>query len=204
MKNVLCAACGKDAYRNSLCRDHFLQAHRLATIRDFSILLCRSCGSYYDGKWRRAADAESSAAEAVKKREPSVEVFRVSRKANMVTVKVKITGKIAGMKKTEQADVKVLLRRSMCDVCVKASGGYYEAMIQLRGDEAEALLERALSAKEIIGVAKVRGGYDIKVMAKAEARRVVSSFEGRTIKKSYKHVTTKKGKMIFRDCYSVR
>jgi len=80
-------------------------------------------------------------------------------------------------------------------------------LLQIRGDNADKILDEIqdnIESKDVVSAQKIKNGYDIKILTKGVARKTVRVLEGCTIKKSYKHVTTKKGRMIFRDFYAIR
>lgn len=206
MKNLICVMCGKAVYKNNLCRMHFFSRQKLLDISGFPLVVCRNCGSYYDGKWNKTDSMEQSIIGIVKRKIGKVKTeIGLKKIGNRLRLKITATG--ADKMKREEKTVDVLLSKKLCDNCIKLSGGYYESMLQLRGENSETLLEMVktgIDNRSVVSVVKVRNGYDIKLLKKDAARKLVRVLEGCEIKRSYKHVTTKKGRMIYRDFYSIR
>lgn len=208
MKDLICIICGKDAWKNNLCRKHFLKRERLLDIKGFSLKVCRNCGSYYDGRWIKGS-LEKALIDMVRGKIPSKIKAKIvsARKGNRVQLRISATAKIAGAEKREEKILNVFLKKKLCENCIKLSGGYYEAMLQIRGKNSERIfemIEKDVKSEYTVGMDKTKNGYDIRLLKKDSARKLVKALTGYKIKKSYKHVTTKKGRMIYRDYYSIR
>lgn len=208
MKDLICIKCGEEAWKNNLCRRHFIENRKLMDAKGFSVTICRNCGSHYDGKWIDSSLEKSLVDMARKRILSKIKTKIVSvRKINRIQLKITATARIGGIKKMEEKIVNILLKKRLCDNCVRLSGGYYEAVLQIRGKNSETLLEKtenSIDKPAVAGVQKVSNGYDIRLLKKDSARKFVRLLRGYEIKKSYKHVTTKKGKAIYRDYYSIK
>ncbi len=91
---------------------------------------------------------------------------------------------------------------------VKLSGGYYEAMIQVRGDNKEAILRKVhqiIPEKSITGIEQLKEGFNVKIMRKSNAAAAAAALRGKySVKESYKVGGSKKGQMVYRNYYAVR
>lgn len=207
MKNQICMKCGEAAWKQNLCKNHFIESQNLFDVKNFSVIVCRNCGSAYYGKWTKSLE---DVIETVVKNITGEKIktyTSVKLKGNAAIVKVTATGKITGLLKKEEKMFTVLIKRKLCENCIKISGGYHEALLQIRGDNADKILDEIqdnIESKDVVSAQKIKNGYDIKILTKGVARKTVRVLEDCTIKKSYKHVTTKKGRMIFRDFYAIR
>jgi nonsense-mediated mRNA decay protein 3 len=105
--------------------------------------------------------------------------------------------------------VRITFVKTLCSDCSKARSGYYEAIIQLRGDERKIkryhnILERLLEKTTFITKSEeVKGGLDIYVGSTAETLNVLSK-----LKLDYlitkKLVGYKNGKRLFRTTFAIR
>ena len=108
--------------------------------------------------------------------------------------------------KTETKKITITLKKHKCENCSKVSGSYYEAVIQTRGRNAAKILKRIdESSKDILKIKKVENGYDIFYMNKKAAKKTASNLKKTfSIKESFKFITTKDGKRLYRNYYSLR
>lgn len=209
MKEPICVICGEAAYRDSFCKRHFAAKDSLFELKVSSVVVCRNCGSYYDGFWKKTGCLEKSIEDMIRRVLGNKLQARISSRisGNRISLEIDAKGKIRGVEKTQRKTVTMQLKKRLCENCIKISGGYHEAVLQLRGENAEDAFHRVLgsiSGDYIVAAEKNRHGYDIKLLRKDIARKAVKMLEGHEIKKSYKHVTSKKGRAVYRDYYSVK
>ncbi len=199
-----CIICGGPGL-TEFCEKHFLERNHLFSIPEMAFGFCKMCGLYYDGKWKgneiRLKEFIKSkiTEENITKKEVS---FRVV--GNNMFVKVTCTGIIEPAKtpKTESIEALVKVKKNLCDLCVKRSGGYYEAKIQIRGENADKILEK-IGVKT--GVERSEHGYDVKFTFKGEAMRAANQLKKKyDVRESKKLVTVKKGRALYRYFYAVR
>ncbi len=210
MLRQICIKCGRAAITDNLCERCFLQ-RSFFDIEDFRIILCSSCSSYYENGWRCFAEKDrddmikGQIARRIKSDEKII-IKDVSFKTigNRIIADVSCSFVKFGKRNIAKKEVTVTIKKQKCDKCVKLSGGYYEAILQIRGREADNILNNVnkILSEVITSINKVKNGYDIKIMDKGEASKVTGL--GRDIKKTYKLVGEKKGKRLIRDCYSIR
>lgn len=206
MLRQLCIKCGKAAEIDNLCKECFLQ-QPLFEVEDFHLLVCGNCGSYYDREWHKESDEGIKEMIGSRIKTPNKIIKKnmsLKRVGNRILADVLCTGSIKGRKKSERRSVIITTKRKMCDNCVKLSGGYYEAVLQARGENADSIAEKisGMLAASIVRMEKVKNGYDIKIMDKGQASKVINL--GYDVKKTFKLVGEKKGKKLIRDCYSIR
>ncbi len=105
--------------------------------------------------------------------------------------------------------VKFTVKRVMCEECSRIAGGYFEAIIQLRGDwerirEIAPHIVRALRKKTFLTkVEEKKEGIDLYVGSSKAAYEVVTSL-GVTYKISKKLHGMKEGKRLYRTTFSIR
>lgn len=210
-KSLKCANCGKPATVDALCDSCFLSKNKLFEIKDLMIKICE-CGAYYSRQWRKSDDFINDLIRSNIKSNNRIKDVKVSVKkiGNKIHVNVECTGYIWPAKtlKKETKKILIITRNQKCDDCVKVSGGYYEALIQVRGKDQEVIfkkIRRIVVNKCISGIEKLKEGYNIKFVNKSDAanvaRQLSSSYD---VVDSYKLVAKKKGKELYRNFYCIR
>jgi len=208
MRKMFCIECGKTAAAGNFCDDCFLKKYALFSIRNFSLKACE-CGSYLDAKW------EIESLEDIIKRkiktENEIKKIDINMKSvgNRVYAEITCTGFIhpSKKKKTESKKIILTIKKNKCDYCSRLAGGYYEALVQIRGPKREAILERFIKSvpkKSIVSIKEDKLGFDIKIMTKRTVTDIPCNFKDCEVQISYKHVATKKGKKIYRNFYAIR
>lgn len=207
MLKQICIKCGKAARTDNLCERCFLQ-RRFFDIENFRIVVCSSCDSYYENGWHPKV-LDEAIRDMIKKRIKSgekiiIKGISLKKIGNRIIADVSCGFVKFGKINIAKKEVTITIKKQKCDRCVKLSGGYYEAILQIRSGEADTILNKIneILSDAITSVNKVKNGYDIKIMDKGEASKVMGL--GRDIKKTYKLVGEKKGKRLIRDCYSIR
>jgi NMD protein affecting ribosome stability and mRNA decay len=105
--------------------------------------------------------------------------------------------------KEEVHDISVKVVNSLCPECCKRSGGYYETIIQLRGNVSERILD--IIGKEtrdtFYRVEKVKNGLDLYIGNENIAKKIACMLKRNykfKVKKSFKLYTKKEGKDIYK------
>ena len=195
----------------------------LFSVNNTTIHVCKVCKLYeLRKKWVVFKDDEEAALEIAKANIKVLgDITDIKLKAKDMFGKylVEITAKGVAhelgtdvkINKNETRKMLIMFKRLKCDTCVKLSGNYYEAIIQLRGDNKDKLLKevkRIANEKDIVAIEDKKEGYNVRIMFKKNARRIVSTIKKRKLttklKKSYKLKGEKKGKKLYRDYHSVR
>jgi len=209
---MFCIKCGKKAKIGNFCEECYLEKKELFTISDIPIIICIDCNQYLDNndkKWHRFFSIENLIKEIVlkniktKKDTAIIEEHIVMRKiGNGYKVRITCKGRVNGLIKIEEKTIKVIVKKRLCENCVKLRGNYHEAVLQVRDEDLAKKIIDNLGNKPYI-LNKVKNGYDIKLIDKRDAK-VIKQIKGIEVIKSFKHVASKKGRNIFRDFYSIK
>jgi nonsense-mediated mRNA decay protein 3 len=199
---MFCVKCGKEARVEHFCEEHFLERQNLFDIKDFTLIYCDLCGIKQD-------EIKETIRSRIKS-EHNMDEASIALKivGNKVHAKIECEGEIEGLTKRQEKKALVILRKKMCDAHVKLSGGYYEAMIQARGDDRIKILhkvQRLVPQKAIADIIELKEGYNIKIVRKANAAAVAKELrKHHKIIQSYKLVGSKKGQKLYRNYYALR
>lgn len=208
-----CIKCGKrEAKIGYLCEECYNEEHELFKIKPFSMVVCPSCGRYRIHEWKESPDPiKSAVAERIKPLGKIVDLkTKLEKVGGRTFVKVEATGFIppSTKPKVEAKKVEIKIKKNLCPICVKKSGNYHEAVIQVRGENRDRLLKIILSSRSleenVVSVKNLKEGYDIFVVDKKIAEERVKSVHGISVVKSYKLVGKKKGRELYRNYYAVR
>jgi len=221
----MCPTCGaregEKQFINAFCIDCFAKQRRLIeTPKEIAFIHCTKCGRIrVSGEWVSAHRNESKEEfqERVLKETilrktrlaPGIEVVKASveREKNFALFRAVLS--LEGKRFETGARILVGEEKRSCEDCGKRAGGYYEAIIQLRGDpkrvERVALgLERTLNRKTFIAEVIVRKeGVDLQVGNKQAALQSLSQM-GLTYSLSHKLIGMKEGKRVHRVTACVR
>ncbi|MEA2055549.1 MAG: NMD3-related protein, partial [Candidatus Thermoplasmatota archaeon] len=196
------------------------------------LLVCTHCNSYkYKSTWTSELFGDVM-------RRVIKNTFTISRELKRIDInitskeekdgmmcKVFITGFLDDVEITEEHDLLVRLKRTVCDVCSKRFGGYHEAIVQIRGDKrnlskkeldnisisVERLVE-TMQAKGnrglfVTDVEEEHGGLDFYISDKGSAlvitKKIQEQYSG-TIKQSSKNMGMKDSRQIYRMTYLLR
>ena len=150
-----CYLCGKDSVVDGLCGSCYNQQHPLIEVSTpLSILACKRCGSVkVPGGWKKLSidtrDPDEQAErqmeiileQEIKLLAPGVSIeFEEEKKLDRVTnIVVYASGQSHESLPIHEENYNVEMRFSYgtCDTCGKMSGGYYEAILQIRADGRE-------------------------------------------------------------------
>lgn len=216
-RKIVCKICGKESIEDYLCEEHFLEKSRLFDVAPVSVKLCERCGRVNErtaGKWVRKASIEQAVEDVIHE--------NVSENGQMESFDIKLmpvgknflaeieaSGYIAPAEvmKNETRTLMVSISKLKCPDCVKVLGSYYEAIVQLRGANAERILAQIekLAEGKLFSLERIKEGYNLRFLSKRDASRVAGA-----LKRDYKIIHTsklvgqKKDKRLFRDVYAVR
>ncbi len=208
-----CIKCGKnEATIGYLCEDCFNYEHELFKIKSFSVTICPSCNRYKINKWKKSDNPIKSA--VIEKIKPLGTItkldVKLEKRGGRTFVIISAEGYIEPSKKIkrEKKEVEIRIKKNLCPLCVKKSGNYHEAVIQVRGTNRDKLL-KIITDKEIIrnnisSIKNLKEGYDIFVVDKKIAEERLQDINGISVIKSYKLVGKKNGRELYRNYYAVR
>ncbi|MEA3255109.1 MAG: NMD3-related protein [Candidatus Altiarchaeota archaeon] len=204
---MFCPKCGRETREKGLCRDCFLKAHPIG-IKKVTLPLCK-CGRYlYRGRW--IPDLNDSLEKIVRDNlvlPLGVEVraldIKPVFKGNKILLEIHVTGEYGGGGFREEIQAEVRIQSTVCPACSRISGGYYEAVLQVR-TAFDPL--KMLDSEFISKVESVRGGFDVYVTSSNYARKVSSelSKKGFLVKESKKLVGMRKGEILYRGFTSIK
>jgi len=232
---MFCVECGKDGpiFRDGVCLNCYLKTHTFTKGPDIiDIPVCAHCGSYkYKNTWisdlfgdviRRIIRNDFQIGKELKKIEINTECKETKE---VVNCKVYISGFLDDAEINEEHEILVRQKRTVCDVCSKRFGGYYEATVQIRTDRkklaknelndlkivVESLVED-LQAKGhrglfITDVGEEHGGLDFYISEKGPGLIIVKKIQeryGGIIKQSSKNIGMKDSKQTYRMTYLIR
>ncbi|HEC82293.1 MAG TPA: hypothetical protein ENI53_00200 [Thermoplasmatales archaeon] len=211
---MFCVECGKKGKTyNGLCLDCYIKRYKFFDFpSEIKIEFCKSCNSYkINNQWKKG-DIHKDIEEYLKKNvraEIKHEIF--FDKNNILKIKGFFEGRHIEVKK----EIKVKERYVTCPKCSLKKGGYYEAIIQVRGaykkrfEEVDELIKKRVEEREsyIMKIEDVRGGKDYyignKKVAERIAKEIKDDFSG-ILKSSKSLVGVKDGNRIYRYTYSIR
>jgi len=225
-----CPVCGKDTERliDSLCQECFCREKDLLKLpKEIEIKVCGKCLRYFSGgRWvelgldleellKSASEREVDQAVAVEGLEEcktkihAEEVKQKGRGTFHVRCTVGVEGKVEEIKYAKRKEILVRAKVAQCEDCSRATGGYFEAILQVRGEgldgeDKEGLLELAESEvggmageRTFISKSKVlRNGVDVYIGSLNAARKVAADMRkkfGGRVKESPKLVGRSKG-----------
>jgi len=184
-----CYKCGRETEEltNGLCKECYEEEFKEVEV---DLHICGKCGRIKEGKLWRSISVEEFLKSRLNAKEVDVE--------NLIAVK----------KSGEKVRIKLNVLKETCTQCGKISGGYYEAVVQLRGfDEGE--IERIKSfIPDYFFEKACKEGIDLyflrKRVAEKVARKIKRVFKNVTVKKTCELVTVKDGQRVYRNYLSVR
>lgn len=213
--NMFCVECGKEGktYRG-LCLDCYLKKRVFFRIpSEITVTFCRNCDAHRILNQWKTGDMWADIEDAIKSRITAEIPLECSFDREKGTVTCRGTFEGRKIEKTDHIKIKEKYR--LCPKCSLQRGGYFEAILQVRGAKEEQLerigeiIKRKVDDQHsfITKKEKVRGGTDYYMGARGAAeqaaKEIREKFGGKlTISSSL--VGVKDGKRVYRDTYSVR
>ncbi len=215
MVDKVCPRCGKSNtaidFIGSFCRVCFLSNRELYTLQDFELNKCTKCGRLrLRGVWSDPSGLPAYLKE--KMRSPYVlehMATRVVPGSKNLSLEVDMRLLVEGHPVEVSEAFKLPLQKTQCPDCALQSGGYHEAVIQLRGDpeKIERLLPKLVKKFEaatfLSGVNHHKEGEDILVGKKRPALEILSRL-GLDYTITNKLVGEKQGKRLYRTTACIR
>lgn len=193
--NAPCYLCGKDAVLDGLCAECYNREHPLIRVSSpLEIIACKRCGSVkIPGGWRTIPLSSSESDELmlrqidnllsreVERLTDDVEItYNVENRLDRVLyIRVKAAGRSHTSLEphTEEYPVEVRLSYVTCDTCGMMSGGYHEAILQIRADGREVTdVEEEEILSIVTQIAEKEYGKDAKAFA-TESKRTKIGFD---------------------------
>ncbi len=217
MLQKICPRCGKSsrdvAFIASLCKDCYLQRQPLYTLPELDLDRCVKCGRIrLKGLWLYEPHLPEYLKEKIKSNHvikgisTKMHVDPVSKLAH-ADIEIKVVAEGQAVTLNDRLDFRLI--RTQCPECGLRSGGYHEAIIQLRGnpEKVERLLQkliRRLEARTFISkIVHHKEGPDIQVGKKRAALETLSQLNVE-FTMSNKLVGEHQNKQVFRTTACVR
>lgn len=202
-----CFVCGKETDKliEGYCEECYNQKFNLVKIpKEMIVTICSKCKRIKQGFHWDEISVEDYIKNNIKTLGKDV---KMTVDGNNITV----TGTLenAGKSKEETHKMNIKLSKTLCLKCSQKLGGYYETIIQLRGNVTNTILnflDSLINERSFYRAKAVKGGFDLYVGDKnvassaAEALRKRYNFK---ISKSYKLFTKKEGKDLYRTMISI-
>lgn len=214
----VCPKCGRTEedvpFIGYFCRDCYLEDHPLVHVPEkLEMPYCVMCERIYVGRWTEfSLDAVR---DWLRKRiradvdHPHISFSFPEVDEDRIAFVYIVRGTVEGTSVEIPGEGEIKLKKTLCPRCARESGGYYEAVIQIRGedvyDHAEEIARMIVREKgEYNFVSKIierKEGIDLYVGSRKIADKVAKKIERRYgIKpvRSYTLVTEKDGKRLYR------
>lgn len=233
-----CFRCGREYPENrlisGLCADCFVETeHPFALDEHITVLVCASCGSVLRGKvWLKPMSSEDIVEHALSEHtsvREGVELVRLTREKvrgdeRSFDLKVEAQFQVRGQTFVHAFPAHLKIRTSLCDVCSRRAGSYFESIIQVRGFEGalepehkgriraaveEAVQRLAENERDVFltKAEEIHGGLDFYLSSTTAAQRIANVLRdelGATLLRSGKIAGVKDGSELQRTTYSVR
>jgi|YelNatPaOPRAMG01_1025707.scaffolds.fasta_scaffold04552_13 nonsense-mediated mRNA decay protein 3 len=216
MREKFCPKCGKktEKFYEGLCEDCYLSKFSLSKKLPDKIIIkqCKFCGKFFLGNHSGSIEdlIEIFLQDFLKEGELTSISYRIAENKVFLTLNLKIND----LKKTEEKEVDLIIKKIICQACAMKESGYFQAIIQVRApenllseikkeiDDQINYLNQYDNLAFISNFQEVKNGFDVFIGSKASAQQIA-----RTLKLKYKakiKITRKiagklKGKKIYRD-----
>jgi len=232
---MFCVECGKDGsiFRDGVCLICYLKTHTFTKgPKIIDLPVCNHCGSYkYKNTW--TSDLFRDVIRKIIKN-----TFQISRELKKIDIntecketkegmscKVYISGFLNDEEVTEEHEILVRQKGTVCDICSKRFGGYHEAIVQIRSDKRKLtnkeLRDIRIVVENIIGELQAKGNrglfitdigqehgrLDFYISEKGPSLVIAKKIQeqyGGTIKQSSKNIGMKDGRQLYRMTYLIR
>ena len=202
---MFCIKCGKDAIRGNFCAECFASRSTLFDMTNSTVYFCKMCNSHHLNG--RKVDLDIFMADMITTKNMIREHHFAKKVAgNRIIITATCAGKIDGIPKKEIKMATLTVKNHKCEDCIKISGNYHEAIIQVRGGNSERIMKMIKCPDNIlVGVEKFKYGYNIKITNKRKATEIAQMLRQKfSVNLSYKLVAEKKGIKLYRNYYAVR
>lgn len=204
---LMCPKCGKtnneEKFIESFCADCYEFRIKYPAREEFQ--KCKNCSLiFFRGEWQRS-NARRMNEYIIRKCKGEFSDAELDLDRGFILFSIKKGERIHRIEK--QIDIKFV--NSVCVDCSRISGGYYEAIVQLRGDEKKVskyfrTLQNMLRRVTFISkIEEVKGGFDIYSGSSIKTQEILSTL-GLNYLISRKLVGRNEGKKVYRVTFAVR
>ena len=237
MNSITCPKCGRecDKFFDSVCKDCFFETFKLFELPlVLHVRMCSGCGAYFHrSKWENIGNLEDVVLKAVENalfihnEAGDAEVHLEPREVTpyIYVVRVEVAAIVRGEPIHAEAEIEVRVQRTACDMCSRESGGYFEAIIQIRAAgrfpteeerrRCSAIVREAMESMRKKGdrlafisyIQEQKGGLDLymgSMNASRQVCRLIISELGGNFSESPTLVGMKDGKNLYRITFAVR
>ncbi|MEM0149373.1 MAG: NMD3-related protein [Candidatus Micrarchaeaceae archaeon] len=210
---IYCPICNKSSddirFVGEFCQDCVIDMLKRKIPRSAEVYQCKSCERIRVGmdNFNLTKSALTAALKTVIKTPGcDFKVVSYSKTDAVLRFKCAVDGDTVGF----DDNIELRIRKWMCKDCVRRVSGYYEALVQLRGDAF--LVERMLKKIEayvdknnafVAKKEKINSGYDIYISDKKLVSYFFSLYKLKP-ERSYTLYGMKKGKKLYRHIYSLK
>jgi len=203
-----CFVCGKKTEKliEGYCEDCYNKNFNLIEVpKELCIFQCSKCKKIR----QKNAWVDTEMEDLIKN---SVKILGNNVKIEVNKDKIFSTGFLKTSKKAKEEihEVNVKIIKALCPVCSKRSGGYYESIIQLRGDISEEILnfiDKEIKEKTFYRAERVKGGLNLYIGNKNIANQIADKLKRAyklEVKKSFKLHTKKEGRDIYKSTFLIK
>ena len=235
MKGRFCHICGRggeELYENK-CRSCFVKEKSFLKVPDVQVRACRECLSYYRrGKWEGTKGAFEDVLKQVSKNAvleslhvemdvPEISIScddpeMASNKIYKVNCTANAKGEVSGIPVEEETTTTVKVSFELCQNCSRRAGGYFEAILQLRGrkdliEKGADSLDDLLTTEQksqVTSVKNLKEGQDLyfasTAVARKAAKQIMERFGGVIKESAHLHTKDKSGHDVYRVTISLR
>lgn len=230
---MFCVECGAEGPTyGGVCARCFAKKHPLVRPpANLDVPRCKECGAFHFASGWSRTDLDMAIPRVLAEHVgplppfPRVHFTHVAREEdpNNYFLTVKATGRYEGLEQVQDFHVRLRIKPSVCDLCQKQAGRYYEGILQVRGDGRD-LTPRELRAVRTLVLARVErgreesgdflsrieevhGGLDFYVSTNALGTRLarqIAEALGGTVGSSPKLYGQREGKELYRVTSLVR
>lgn len=209
---IICPKCGitndKIQFVNAFCINCTKETVNVTCQNKFEYEKCKFCDNiHFRGKWVRwdtktEHEMEKSILSKCKYKDGIIR-GTYDRSHSLAVLYLNVAKEQVRVERKIEVDIKT----SICVDCSRMSGGYFEAIIQLRGnkDKIEKNLKRlqVLLGKQVVKIDQLKEGIDLYVMSTRDTGAALSKarLPFNTSKSLYGE---KQGKRIYRTTFAVR
>jgi nonsense-mediated mRNA decay protein 3 len=237
MNSITCPKCGRecDKFFDSVCKDCFFETFKLFELPlVLHVRVCSSCGAYFHkSKWEDIGNLEEAVLKAVENaifihsEAEDVEIYLKPREVTpfIYVVRAEVDAVVRDEPIHAEAETEVRILRTACDICSRESGGYFEAIIQIRAagrfpteeerKRCSAIAREAMEGMRkkgdrlafISSVLEQKEGVDLymgSMNASRQVCRLIISELGGNFSESPTLVGMKDGKNLYRITFAVR
>ncbi|MFA5050078.1 MAG: NMD3-related protein [Candidatus Micrarchaeia archaeon] len=203
----VCPKCGIKSSESNFIGPFCEKCYELKVVKPkfLKIRTCKRCLKYWDGKEWSVYNQRKIEENIASKFKGNFERVDYYLESGTAVIYFKVEGKIYMAHRTFFPETEEVI----CSECSKKSGGYFEAILQLRGDKirvgsASKKLSKELSRKTFVGkVEEKKEGIDLYVGSTKKVFEVLKYFNY-SYKISRKLFTQKQGKRLYRTTFVIR